>query len=210
MNISISFNGEEFALTEEEEHEGEATTEEHMDEGSDDGEHAVEGHAEAEVPNPVIPELNEMAWAAISFFLLWALMKYVLLPPLLKLRADREEKVLADREAADRAHASLAQAKTEYSASLASARAEADGIIDAARDEAGEHRSEVMGDATTEIAALRADAAGDLDNSRTAAIGSMKGDVGDIAVAAAAAVLGKDLDRGAQQGAIDAALAGDS
>ena len=32
--------------------------------------------------------------------------------------------------------------------------------------------------------------------------------VGDIAVAAASAVLGKNLDRGAQQAAIDAALSG--
>lgn len=190
MNILISFSGEEFALVEEEELSGE------------------ESSSEDEAPNPVIPEPNHLIWALGSFLVLWALMKFVLLPPLLKLREERENKVREDREAADRARSALGQAQAEYDASLAAARAEADGIIDAARTEAGEHRAAVMGDATNEIADLRASAAGGLDQSRSAAIGSMRGDVGDIAVAAASAVLGKNLERSSQQSAIDAALDG--
>lgn len=192
MNIQFNFNGqvEELAFAEEE--EGEAGEE-----------------LEDAPPNPVIPEINHLAWALGSFLVLWALMKFVLLPPILKKREEREMKVLEDREAADRARAAVGQAQADYDASLAAARAEADSIVDAARAEAGEHRASVIGEATDEAAALRAEAAGGLDDSRAAAISSMKGDVGDIAVAAAAAVLGKDLDRGAQQSAIDAALNGD-
>jgi F-type H+-transporting ATPase subunit b len=195
VNILISFNGEEFALAEEEEHEGEATDEEHS--------------STEEAPNPVIPELNHLLWALGSFLVLWALMKFVLLPPLLKLREERENKVREDREAVDRARAAIGQVQAEYEASLSKARADADSVIDAARAEAGEHRAAVIGDVTDEIADLRETAAGGLDVSRTAAIGSMRGDVGDIAVAAASAVLGKDLDRAAQQAAIDAALNGE-
>lgn len=192
MNIQISFNGEELAFAEEEE-----------------GETGEESSVEESPPNPVIPEINHLAWALGSFLVLWALMKFVLLPPLLKKREEREMKVLEDREAADRARAAVGEAQANYDAALAAARAEADGIVDAARAEAGEHRASVMGDAISDAAALRADAAGGLDDSRSAAISSMKGDVGDIAVAAASAVLGKDLDRASQQGAIDAALNGD-
>lgn len=163
--------------------------------------------AEADAPpNPVIPEVNHILWALGSFLALWALMKFVLLPPLLAAREAREQKVLDDREAADRARSAAGQAQADYDASLAAAKADADGIIEAARAEASEHRAAVMGDATTEVAEARATAAGSLDSSRNATIDSMKGDVGDIAVAAASSVLGKDLDRGAQQGAIDAAL----
>lgn len=187
MTISITIAGEELTLALAE--EGEET-------------------AEEEVPNPVIPEVNELLWAFGSFMALWALMKFVLLPPLLKLRAEREEKVASDREAADRAQQALGEVQGEYNASLASARAEADGIIEAARAEAADYRSTVMAGATTEISEMRSDAASGLDDSRSAAIDSMKGDVGDIAVAAASAVLGKNLDRGAQQAAIDAALSG--
>jgi F-type H+-transporting ATPase subunit b len=193
VKILISFTGEEISLAVEEEHEGEES-------GEDT---AVE-----EQPNPVIPEVNHLIWALGSFLVLWALMKFVLLPPLLKLREEREMKVRDDREAADRAQATLGQVQAEYDASLAAARAEADGIIDKARDEAGEHRAVVIGEATNEAASMRAEAAGGLDDSRNAAIASMKSDVGDIAVAAASAVLGKNLDRGAQQSAIDDALSG--
>lgn len=191
MTISITIDGEELTLA--------FADEEH----SEDGEATAE-----EVPNPVIPEINEMLWALGSFLALWGLMKFVLLPPLLKLRAEREAKVASDREAADRAHQALGEVQDEYNASLANARAEADGIIEAARSEAADYRSTVMAGATTEISEMRSDAASGLDDSRSAAIDSMKGDVGDIAVAAASAVLGKNLDRGAQQGAIDAALSG--
>ena len=190
MNILITINGQEFAFAEE-------------------GEEGESGEAVEEAPpNPVLPELNHMAWALGSFLVLWALMQFVLLPPLLKLRTEREEKVKADREAAQKATAALHTAQADYDASLASARAEADAIVDAAREEAGDYRANVMGEATNEIAELRASAAGGLDDSRDSAIASMRGDVGDIAVAAASAVLGKDLERGAQQGAIDSALSG--
>ena len=190
MNILITINGQEFAFAEE-------------------GEEGESGEAVEEAPpNPVLPELNHMAWALGSFLVLWGLMQFVLLPPLLKLRAEREEKVKADREAAQKATVALHTAQADYDASLASARAEADAIVDAAREEAGDYRANVMGEATNEIAELRASAAGGLDDSRDSAIASMRGDVGDIAVAAASAVLGKDLERGAQQGAIDSALSG--
>lgn len=194
MKIEISFTGEEIILAAEE------------DEEVGEGEESLS--EEEPPPNPVIPEINHLVWALISFLLLWGLMKFVLLPPILKKRDEREAKVAEDREAAERARITAGEVQADYEASLADARADADGIIDAARTEAGEHRSAVMSDATNEAASIKADAAGGLDDSRAAAISSMKGDVGDIAVAAAAAVLGKDLDRGAQQSAIDDALNG--
>ena len=187
VNIQISIEGQHLFFAE----EGEAE----------------EGEAE-EVPNPVIPELNHMAWALGSFLILWALMHFVLLPPLLKKRDDRENQLKAGRDSADKAKVALSQAQAEYDATIAEARAEADAIIDAARAEAGEYRSTVMAEATAAAAAVRSEAADGLDAQRDATVASMRGDVGDIAVAAASAVLEKDLDRSAQQGAIDAAFSG--
>ena len=173
---------------------------------------AEEGEtAEEEAPpNPVLPEPNHIIWALVSFMVLWALMQFVLLPPLLKSRAEREQKIRADREAADKARQALVDVQADYDASLAEAQAEADGIVDAARNEAGEYRSNVLAEAQNEVAAEKSEVAGGLDESRNTALASMRSDVGDIAVAAASAVLGKDLDRSAQQGAIDAAIDGGS
>ena len=163
---------------------------------------------EAEVPNPVLPEVNHMIWAIGSFLLLWALMQYVLLPPLLKSREERQLKILADRQAADKAKRALDEVQADYDASLANARAEADAIVDAAREQANKYRTGVMAGATSEAANARAHVADELDASRDTAINSMKEDVGDIAIAAASAVLGKNLNRASNQNAIDAALLG--
>ena len=135
-------------------------------------------------------------------------MQYVLLPPLLKSREEREQTILADRQAAEKAQRALDEVQADYDASLASAKADADAVVDAAREEAGAYRSNVMAEATSEVADARSAAAGGLDDSRNSAISSMRGDVGDIAVSAASAVLGKDIDRASQQGAIDSALSG--
>ena len=59
---------------------------------------AAEG---GETINPVVPdEIGEIVWGAIGFFGLWILMRYVCLPPLLRIRAQREQQIQADREAA--------------------------------------------------------------------------------------------------------------
>lgn len=164
--------------------------------------------ADSTPPNPVIPEIDHILWALGSFLALWTLMKFVLLPPILGMREEREAKIVEDREAADRARAAAAQAQADYDASLSTARAEADGIIEEARSEAAEYRSGLMAEAGSDIADMRANAAGGIDSTKSQAVSSLRGEVGDIAVAAASAVLGKDLDRGAQQSAIDDALQG--
>lgn len=159
-------------------------------------------------PNPVLPEIDHMVFALGSFLLLWAMMQYVLLPPLLKSREERQQKILADRQAADKAKRALDEVQADYDASLANARAEADAIVDAAREQAAKYRTGVMAGATSEAANARANVAGELDTSRDTAISSMRDDVGDIAIAAASAVLGKNLNRASNQNAIDAALLG--
>ena len=89
--------------------------------------------AEAEdPPNPVIPEMNEIVWAAIFFVALWALMKYVLLPPIVRAMEGRNATIDGDRDAADAATAALGSTRRDYEASLAEARAEANEIIAAA------------------------------------------------------------------------------
>ena len=70
------------------------------------------------------------------FFGLWILMRYVCLPPLLRIRAQREQQVQADREAAATAETQAEQVRRDYDATIAEARAEAARIIEAARTEA--------------------------------------------------------------------------
>lgn len=160
-------------------------------------------------PNPVIPEMNEIVWAAIFFIALWMLMKYVLLPPITRAMENRSATIQGDRDAADAAAAALGSTRRDYEASLASARAEAGDIIAAARGRADEQRAAMQADADAEIAEMRRSAQAEIDQARADALSGMRGDVSSLAVSAAGVVLGRDLDAGANQSVIDQALSGD-
>ncbi len=194
MTIHVTFDGQTaFRFTEEEEEGEHAETDSH--EGDDGG-----------VTNPVLPVWNEVFWAALFFFALWALMKFVLLPPLMAVRAEREDKIRAAKDAADSVDADLGSATADYDAKISAARDEANSIIGQAREEADNRRAELQAAADAEIADLRASADAELATARASALGNMRGDVGDLAVQAAGQVIGSDIDRSAAQSTIDRVL----
>ncbi len=160
-------------------------------------------------PNPVIPVENEIVWAAIFFFALWAMMKYVLLPPIQRAMEERSSTIQSGKDAADAATSALGVARRDHEATLAEARAEANTILAGARAAADERRAALQADADAEIAEMRRSAQAEIDQARAEALAGMRGDVSSLAVGAAQIVLGRDLDAGNQQSVIDQALSAD-
>jgi F-type H+-transporting ATPase subunit b len=168
------------------------------------GEGLNEHTAETAQPdNPVLPTVNELAWSAAMFVLLWALLKFWLLKPIQRTMAQRAEKIRGDVEAAEAARTQASGALTEYEASLASARVEASRIIDEARTQADEERKRLMAAAEAEVAELRAAANAEVSAAKSEALTSMRSDVTTIAVQAAEIVVQKRLDAGAQRAIVD-------
>ena len=154
--------------------------------------------------NPVIPDdLGEIFWGAISFFGLWILLRYVCLPPLMKVREQRAQQVIADQEAAAQAETQAEQVRRDYDATIAEARAEASKIIEGRRAEAEQQRSAAIAAVESEVAAQRAEVIAELDTARSAALDQLKGDVAQLAVAAASKVVREDLDVNANQATVD-------
>lgn len=160
------------------------------------------GHSE-EVANPVLPVLPEVVWGAIAFFLLLILMNAVLLPPLRQAMQRRSEQLRSDEEAAEKAVVAAEQVRRDYDATLAEARAEAARIVEAARVDAEAIRAEKVRVATDEVAAERQAALAELETERANALGSMRTDIAQIAVAAASKVVGQPLDVAANQAVVD-------
>lgn len=160
------------------------------------------GHGE-EVANPVLPILPEVVWGAIAFFGLLILMNSVLLPPLRQAMQRRSDQLRSDNEAAEKAVVAAEQVRRDYDATLAEARAEATRIIDAARTDAEALRAEKVRAATDEVAAMRQTALAELETERNNALSSMRGDIAQIAVAAASKVVGQPLDVTANQSVVD-------
>ena len=161
----------------------------------------VEAHAaeEEEVANPILPTGNELLFGGLFFVILWALMKFVLLPPVVKVMEDRDAKVRDDLDAADAARAQRESLVAEYEAALAAARAEATRLIEDARGQADARRAELIAAAEADVAAARAAAAAEVNEAKAVAMSQLRGQVAGIATAAAEAVVQRQLDASAQQ-----------
>jgi F-type H+-transporting ATPase subunit b len=157
------------------------------------------GAETVEAVNPILPVDNELFWGGLMFIVLWALMKWVFLPPVQRTMAARADKVRNDLAAADEAAAVAADEATAYDQSLASARAEAVRIIEEARTEAEMERRRLVGDAEAEAASLRAAAAAEVAEAKRAALTELRDGVGSVAVSAASAVVNRPIDPAAQQ-----------
>lgn len=158
-------------------------------------EEAEEEELAEDPANPILPTGNELFWGAVCFFLLWALMKYVLVPPVDKTLRSRAERIRADQDAADQAEVELARVKADYEASLASAHAEATRILEDARHAAEARRAELVSQAEAEIAQKRAQAQAEVDAAKAAAFEQLKGEVAGLAIEAAERVVQQSIDR---------------
>lgn len=158
-------------------------------------------------PNPVLPAVNEIFWSAVFFLLLWMLMKYVLLPPVRKLQAQRAQKLQDDRDAAQRAEEDLAKAQYDYDAALQAAREEASLLLDEARSRASDRRAELVGAAVADVSASRAAATQETIAARSQAVGNLRSEIRELAVDAASNVLGtRPSDTAAADRTIDELL----
>jgi F-type H+-transporting ATPase subunit b len=164
---------------------------------------SVEAAEPEALANPILPVGNEMFWGALCFCALWALMKFVLLPPVLRGMEARDEKVRSDLEASDAAALEAKVKMTEYEESLSSAKADAVRTMEAARNAAEADRQQVLAGVESEVSARKAEAAAEVATAKDAARGQLRESVADIAVAAAGAVVQKPLDRDSQLQAIE-------
>lgn len=156
------------------------------------------------VVNPVVPdEIGEIVWGAIGFFSLWILMRYVCLPPLLRVRAQREQQAIADREAAAAAESAAEQVRRDYDATIAEARTEASRIVEEARAAAEAERGAKVAEVDSELARERQAAMAELDTERAAALGQLTGDVAELAVSAAAKVVQAPLEVSDHRATVD-------
>ena len=158
--------------------------------------------------NLILPNGAELLWAAVFFFGLWALMKYVLLPPIIAGRDEREARVKSGQDSVSDSESELAQITAAHEERIAAAKADAAVVIDAARAEADAERAKAVADVEGTIAQLRSKTQGEIDGARVTALAGAKGAVSTLAVGAAGKVLGRDIDLASNQGVIDAYLSG--
>ena len=157
-----------------------------------------------EAPSPIIPELDEIIWGGTAFLVLFGFMVWKGFPAVQGAMDARAERIAADLDAADQAKVDAVKIKTDHESELSGAKAEAAGIIDDARSQADQLRAELQARANEEVAEMRARAATDIESARAQAISDLRGEVSEIAVGAAEAVIKANLDLDTQSALVDA------
>ena len=153
--------------------------------------------------NPVLPVSHELFWGAVAFFRLLIVMWAVCLPPIKKAMRQRDEKVQADLEAAEKALVEAEQVRRDYEATLAEARVEANRIVEEARQAADARRAEILGVVEAELTTSRQAAMADIEAQRSAALSELTGEVAGIATTAASKVVQRELDATAVRPIVD-------
>lgn len=157
----------------------------------------------AEADNPILPVVSEMFWGAIAFFSLWALVKFVLLPPVKATMDARAAKIRGDLDAAEIARSKAGSAASEAQDQLAGVRAEAAEIVEAARAEAEGERATVIAAAEAEAASIRAAAADEITAARSEAMAGVGPAVAELATDAASRVMNRPIALGDAQPVVD-------
>lgn len=151
-----------------------------------------------DAPNPLLPEINEIIWGGIGFVVVFLFLAKFGFPAMKKAMTDRADKIQHDLDAAERAKADAETVKSEYEAKLADAKTESARIIEAARQSADKLKTDQQARLNDELAASRAQAQADIDAAKGQAMAELRGEVASIAIGAAEAVVGANLDRDAQ------------
>jgi F-type H+-transporting ATPase subunit b len=144
-------------------------------------------------PNPLIPAIPDLLWGGIAFVIVLVVFIWKVLPRLNALLDARADAIEGGITRAEVAEAAAEAKKGEYEAALAEARAEGARIRDAARAEGVKIVAEAKEQATIEAARVTANAQLQIEAERTAALVSLRAEVGSLAIDLASGVIGESL-----------------
>lgn len=165
--------------------------------------------AASENSNPLIPALGEVVIGTIAFAVLCAvLMKYAF-PRAEAMYAERRDAIEGGLERAEKAQSQAQAALQQYRAQLAEARNDANKIREQAHEDARRIRDEIRRDAEAEREERKARFDDQLAAERAQAVGSLRREVGGIAMQLSERIVGREIERdGTQRQLVDDFIAG--
>ncbi len=130
---------------------------------------------------------------ALNFIVFFVLIWTFAFKPVSKMLEDRRDRIEQGLKDAEQARNDRQNAEAERVATLAEARKEANDILARAQKVAQETRDADLAATREELERLRQRAAGEIEAEKQRAIGELRGEVADLALAAASRVLGESL-----------------
>lgn len=138
----------------------------------------------------------------VFIILLWFFWKFVV-PPLAQANTDRQKKIAEGLAAAERGQKDLEEAKSRADAVVREARERANQVLDQANRRSNEMIDTAKQSASAEGDRLLANARAEAANETARARDALRGEVGALAVAGAARLLGREIDPKSHQKLLD-------
>ena len=145
--------------------------------------------------NPLIPEVNELIWGAISFTVLLLLMFKFVFPKMNAALGERSDKIEGNLGRAQEEFDKAQALHKEYEQKLAEAQQEAQRIIAQANANATQLEVQLRAKAEDEAQRIVERARQEVQAERQRAITELRGEVGTLAIDLASRVVGESLDR---------------
>jgi F-type H+-transporting ATPase subunit b len=133
---------------------------------------------------------SDVIYTIINIVILVALLRIFLWKPVLGIIEKRQKAIQDDLDSAAKTNQEAQAVKAEYEASLTGARQESAALVSEARDRAGEQADAILAQANADAEAIREKARADAQSEKERVLSEAKGEVADLALLAAAKLLG--------------------
>jgi F-type H+-transporting ATPase subunit b len=157
--------------------------------------HPEAGHVKLFSPLDAGTFVPQLVWLALTFGLLYLLLKRFALPRVGEVIEERRERIQRDLEKAEKLKVETEQALATYEQALAEARAKGNAVAKSMRDELSAEVEKERTAVDARIAQKLADAEAQIAQSKAKAMASVADIAADTASALVAKLLGKEVPR---------------
>lgn len=148
----------------------------------------------------------QFAFAALSVFLLFLVLSYILFDPVRKILKDREKRIADLKDTTERDKVEANQYKAEYEARLRDVEKEAEAILSEARKKALKREDEIIENAKAEAARIIEHANREAELEKKKVKEEVKQEVIDVATMMAGKIIGGSIDNSKQDALIQETL----
>src|ERR1700729_3792862 len=149
--------------------------------------------------NPLVPNVTELIFGFIGFFIVFGALAKLLLPRAQKLLQERTDAIEGGLKRADDATAEANQLLQQYRAQLAEARHEAARLREEAKEQGARIKAELREEGEAEKQRLVDSARAQIAADRQQAMASLRAEVGALSIELASRIVGESLQDDARQ-----------
>lgn len=146
-------------------------------------------------------------WAIANILILYILLRIFLFKPINKIMDERTNSIQSDIDNAKQSKEEAAELKEQYTESLADAKSKAKQIMAKAYEEAALEKRKILSQSQEEANQIIASANITIENERTRTMVEAEGQIADLAMAAAAKLIDKNISDDVNKKLIDDFLA---